>query len=73
MDGLRKGLWLAWCPKCKSVMYFGDVYKQVGWPYCNKESCKVYYMESPGWPSVLYKWVPPDDGDGVLRIWNEEE
>jgi hypothetical protein len=54
-------------------MYFGDVYKQVGWPYCNKESCKVYYMESPGWPSVLYKWVPPDDGDGVLRIWNEEE
>lgn len=71
MEGLRKDLWLAWCPKCGQVRYFGKVYRNIGWPFC--DNCKVPDMKSPEWPGTPWKWVSPDDGDGVLRIWHEAE
>jgi hypothetical protein len=53
------------------VRHFGKVYRDMGWPYC--DVCRVTNTEDPRWPGTIYRWVPPDDGDGALRVWFEEE
>jgi hypothetical protein len=70
VDGLMKGQWLAWCPTCGNVRHFGKLYRDVGWHYCDR--CKVTIGKDPRWPGTPYRWVPPDDGDGALRVWLEE-
>ena len=54
---LRTDLWGAWCKTCKKMSFYGAVYRNLGWPFCQ---CKT-----------LYEWVPPLNGDYVLRIWDE--
>lgn len=54
-------LWIAWCPKCNHVRQFGGLFRENGWPYC--DICR----------DTLWEWVPPDKGEGVLRVWLEKE
>lgn len=68
---INSELWIAWCPHCGNVEQYGGLFRNIGWPYCNK--CKVITQKDPRWPGTPWVWVPPEKGsEGVLRVWLEE-
>ena len=70
MSELNETLWGAWCRTCKKMVFRGDVFKNIGWPYC--PDCKVTTYDDPRWPGTLFEWVPPmNKKDGILGIWDE--
>jgi hypothetical protein len=62
---------LVWCPTCGDVTHRGGVAKTFGWPFCNCRQGKLKQSD-PEYPGTRLVWVPPDDGDGVLRCWLEK-
>ena len=54
----KNGLWSAWCKKCCTMRQFGQVYRDIGWPFCGE--C-----------NTLFEWIPPHNDDGILRTWDE--
>lgn len=61
---LREKYWGAWCRHCQTMVFRGEVFRRMGFPFCSECSHGIDDLHP-------FEWIPPLNGDGILRVWDE--